>query len=80
MNLTSKSARIGDADSVSGTEELHKYSQSLLYVLGKIKINNLSPDFKAHLKNVYELLDHLQPDEKFLARHKELLKKQKGDS
>ena len=80
MNLTSKGARIGNADSVPGIEELHKYSQSILYLLGKIKINNPSPDFKAHLKNVYELLNHLQPDEEFLTQHKEQLKEAKRNS
>lgn len=53
--------------------DIQNYHRSLLKVLEKIEIGNCDPEFKEHLKIVYELLSHLQPDEKLLMQDGELI-------
>jgi len=44
-----------------GTEsKTDDYCKALLAMLSKIEIGNCDPSFKVHIKNVYELLSHLQ--------------------
>ena len=57
----------------SKISDLQNYHSSLLKVLEKIEIGNCDPEFKEHLKTVYELLSHLQPDEKLLMQNGEFI-------
>lgn len=64
---------------ISGIDELHKYQNGLLSILRKIKIDNCDPEFKEHLKTVYELLSHLQPKEEFHTLCKERTTKEDNE-
>ena len=61
----------------AGIPDLLNYRDGILGLLGNIEINNCNPELKEHLKTVYKLLLHLQPDEDFLAQHNALLEQGK---
>lgn len=59
---------------ISGVDEIRRYQQGIMSILGKIHLDDCDPESIEHLKVVYALLNHLSTNERRLSNTINILK------